>query len=82
MRPFVGRDGLLFAHASSQEAKAMRDEEASPITKLGQVEFPGDGFPSLHHKSGAEEHHQQATNQFAKGLSKSLFSIHGINSFL
>ena len=78
----MGRDGLLFAHASSQKAKAMGDEEASPITKLGQVEFPGDGFPSLHYKPGAEEHHQQVANQFARLLSEGLFIIHSINSFL
>lgn len=78
----MGRDGLLFAHGGSQKAKAMRDEEASPITKLGQVELPGDGFPSLHHKPGVQEHHQQVANQFARLLSESLFIFHSINSFL
>lgn len=78
----MGRDGLLVANVGSQIAKAMGDEEASPITKLGQVELPGDGFPSLHYKPGAEENHQQVANQFAELLSSSLFSIHSIISFL
>ena len=78
----MGRDGSLSANVASQIAKAMGDEEASPIAKLGQVEFPGDGFPSLHYKPGVEEHHQQVANQFARLLSESLFIIHSINSFL
>ena len=82
MRPVWGRHGSLSAKVASQEAEAIRDEEASPIAELGQVEFPCDDFPSLHHKPGTEEEHQQIANQFTKGLSSSLFSSHSIISFL
>ena len=78
----MGRHGSLAAKVASQEAETIRDEEASPIAKLGQIELPCNDFPSLHHKPGAEEEHQQVAKQFTKSLSSSLFSSHSIISFL
>ena len=78
----MGRHRSLAAKIASQEAETMRDEEASPIAKLGQVELPCDDFPSLHHEPGAEKDHHDRAEQFAKSLDHSLFSIHNIISFL
>ena len=82
MRPCLGRHGSLAAKVTSQEAETIRDEEASPIAELGQVEFPSDSLPPLHYKPREEEEHQQVAKQFTKGLSNSLFSSHSIISFL
>lgn len=82
MRPCLGRHSSLAAKVASQEAETMRDEEASPIAELRQVEFPSDGLPPLHHKPREKEEHQQIAKQVTKGLSNSLFSSHSIISFL